>query len=47
MNSLAEVDEQQREKAAKEQVMINELKEAPVIYEWSVRMPPFSLNSRK
>lgn len=41
MNTSAEVDEQQREKAAREQVMIHELKEAPLVYEWSVRAPPF------
>ncbi|MGP7735780.1 hypothetical protein [Oceanimonas smirnovii] len=41
MNTSAEVDEQQREKAAREQAMIDELKEAPLVYEWSVRVPPF------
>ena len=40
MNTSTEVDEQQREKAAHEQVMINELKEAPVIHEWSTMAEP-------
>ncbi|MDP5291721.1 hypothetical protein Q9290_05390 [Oceanimonas sp. CHS3-5] len=40
MNTSAEVDEQQREKATREQVMIHELKEAPLVYEWNVTAAP-------
>ncbi|WP_245541375.1 hypothetical protein [Oceanimonas smirnovii] len=40
MNTSAKVDEQQREKAAREQAMIDELKEAPLVYEWNVTAPP-------
>ncbi|WP_245541442.1 hypothetical protein [Oceanimonas smirnovii] len=41
MNTSAKVDEQQREKAAREQAMIDELKEAPLVYEWNVNAPLF------
>ncbi|MGP7735798.1 hypothetical protein [Oceanimonas smirnovii] len=40
MNTSAKVDEQQREQAAREQAMIDELKEAPLVYEWNVTAPP-------
>ncbi|MDP5291719.1 hypothetical protein Q9290_05380 [Oceanimonas sp. CHS3-5] len=39
MNTSAEVDEQQREKAAREQAMFEALNNASVVYDWSVRAP--------
>ncbi|MDP5291718.1 hypothetical protein Q9290_05375 [Oceanimonas sp. CHS3-5] len=43
MNTSTEVDEQQLEKAAREQAIIDELKEAPLVYEWTVNAPPFNV----
>lgn len=46
MNTSTDVDEQQHhEKAAREQGMIQRLNDAPIIYEWSLRVPPFFVHS--